>query len=327
MKKAKKIKKAERDEIFILLEKEYSIRSIGKALGRSPNTVSYEIKNNSTNGKYDPKKADKKARVSLRNRRFQWRKINQDKELKKYIVAGLKDHWNPDEISGKMKKEKKPFYTSKTAIYEWLRTARGNKYCQHLYSERYYKKKRVKKTERVMILDRVSIDMRSLGALNRSRYGHLEKDAVCSGKGGSGALAVMQERKSRYINAEKVSGFSQQKHNVAIMEMKKDKKILSLTYDNGIENRYHQKLGIPSYFCDPYSSWQKGGVENANKMIRRYIPKKTDISKISQEYIDEIVLKINNKPRKILGYRSSLEVARASGVLLEILECPNSGVN
>ena len=199
MKKAKKIKKAERDEIFILLEKGYSIRSIGRALGRSPNSVSYEIKNNSTNGKYDPDKAEKKARVSLRNRRFQWRKINKDKELKKYIVLGLKNHWNPDEISGKMKKGKRPFYTSKTAIYEWLRTARGNRYCQYLYSERYYQKKRVKKTERVMIPDRVSIDLRSLGAENRSRYGHWEKDAVCSGKDGSGSLAVMQERKSRYI--------------------------------------------------------------------------------------------------------------------------------
>ncbi len=162
MKKAKKIKKAERDEIFILLEKAYSIRSIGRALGRSPNSVSYEIKNNSTNGIYDSKKAEQKARVSLRNRRFQWRKINQDKELRKYIVAGLKQDWNPDEISGRMKKEKKPFYTSKTAIYEWLRTARGNRYCEYLYSERYYKKKRVKKTKRVMIPNRVSIDMRSL---------------------------------------------------------------------------------------------------------------------------------------------------------------------
>jgi transposase, IS30 family len=327
MRKAKKLEKAERDEIFILLRKGYSIRSISKALGRSPNTISYEIRKNSVNGSYDPKKADKKARFSLRNRRFQWRKINKDKELKKYIVQGLKDHWNPDEISGKMQREKKPFYTSKTAIYEWLRTNRGNKYCIYLYSLRYYKRKRVKKTERVMIPDRVSINMRSVGVENRSRYGHWEKDAVCSGRGGQGSLAVMQERKSRYIGVEKVSGFSPEKHNQAIMNMKKDKKILSLTYDNGIENRYHQKLGIPSYFCDPYSSWQKGGVENANKMIRRYIPKKTNLGKVSQEYINEIVFKINNKPRKILGYRSSLEVARASGVLLSISECPNSGVN
>ena len=301
MKKAKKIKKGERDEIFILLQKEYSIRSIAEALGRSPNTVSYEIKNNSTNGKYNPEKA--KARRSLRNRRFQWRKINQDKEPREYIVAELKQDWNPDEISGRMKKEKKPFYTSKTSIYEWLRTARGSRYCEYLYSERYYKKKRTKKTERVMVPDRVSIDIRPMGAENHSRYRHWEKDAVCSGKNKSGILAVMQERKSRYIDAEKVSGFSPKKHNQAIMKMKKDKKILSITYDNGIENRYRERLGIP------------------------YIPKKTNLTKISQEYLDEIILKINNKPRKILGYRSSLEVARAGGVLLEILECPNSGVN
>lgn len=323
MKKAKKLKKAERDEIFILLGKDYSIRSIGKALGRSPNTISYEIKNNSTNGKYDPAKAEKKARVSLRDRRFQWKKINEDKSLKKYIVDGLKKHWNPDEISGRMMEEKQLFYASKTAIYEWLRTARGNKYCKHLYSQRYYKKKRVKKTERVMIPDRVSIHKRSLGVLNRSRYGHWEKDAICSSKGSNESIAAMQDRKSRLVDAKKVSGFSPEKHNVAIMEMKKDKKILSLTYDNGIENKYHKELGIPSYFCDPYSPWQKGGVENANRMIRRYIPKGTDLAKISQKYLDEIVLEINNKPRKILGYRSSLEVARENGVLLEIIECPN----
>ncbi len=178
-----------------------------------------------------------------------------------------------------------------------------------------------------MIPDGVSIDLRPIGALNRSRYGHWEKDAVCSGKNGSGAIAVMQERKSRYVAAEKVSGFSPKGHNEAIMRMRKDKKILSLTCDNGIENKWHQRLKIPSYFCDPYSSWQKGGVENANKMIRRYIPKKTNLAKISQEFLNEIISKINNKPRKILGYSSALEVARAGGVLLATSECPNSGVN
>ena len=133
MKKATKIKKAERNEIFILLNKKYSIRNIGKALGRSPNTISYEIKNNSTNGKYDPRKAENKARVSLRDRRFQWRKINENKELRKYIVAGLKDHWNPDEISGRMKKDKCPWYVSKSTIYLWLETVRGERYKKYLY--------------------------------------------------------------------------------------------------------------------------------------------------------------------------------------------------
>lgn len=317
MRKAKKIKKTERSEISILLDKKYSMRDIAKALGRSPNTISYEINNNSVNGVYDPEKANNKARVSLRSRRFQWRKINENQELKKYIIGSLKKHWNPDEISGRMKQEKKVFYASKTAIYEWLRSNRGQRYCKYLYSKRYYKKKIEKKAKRVMIPDRVSIDMRSLAVESRLRYGHWEKDAVCSPKGIKASLAVMQERKSRYIDAKKTEGFKSDEHNMKILEMKKDKKILSITYDNGIENRGYKELEIPSYFCDPYSSWQKGGVENANKMIRRYLPKKTNLSKITQEYLNEIIKIINNKPRKILKYRSSLEVARENGVLLD----------
>lgn len=93
--------------------------------------------------------------------------------------------------------------------------------------------------------------------------------------------------------------------------------VKSISFDNGIENKNHQELGLPTFFCDPYSSWQKGGVENGNKMIRRYIPKKTNLSEVSQDFIDHIVSIINNKPRKILGYKTALEVARRSGVLLE----------
>jgi len=317
MRKAKKIKKAERDEIFILLKKKYSIRDISKALGRSPNSVSYEIKNNSTNSVYDPEKAEAKARVSLRMRRFQWQKINEDMKLKEYVINGLKQGWNPDEISGRMRREKKSFNISRTAIYEWLHSYRGQAYCQYLYSKRYYQKKRVKKTERVMIPNRVSILKRSRGAENRTRYGHWEKDAVCSGKRVKNSLAVMQERKSRYVSARKTSGYSSLEHNQAILLMTENKKVLSLTYDNGIENREHEALGIPSFFCDPYSSWQKGGVENANKMLRRYIPKGTNLGTISEKYLNHILSLINNKPRKILNYRSALEVARANGVLLE----------
>jgi len=317
MRKAKKIKKAERDEIFILLKKKYSIRDISKALGRSPNSVSYEIKNNSTNSVYDPEKAEAKARVSLRMRRFQWQKINEDMKLKEYVINGLKQGWNPDEISGRMRREKKSFNISRTAIYEWLHSYRGQAYCQYLYSKRYYQKKRVKKTERVMIPNRVSILKRSRGAENRTRYGHWEKDAVCSGKRVKNSLAVMQERKSRYVSARKTSGYSSLEHNQAILLMTENKKVLSLTYDNGIENREHEALGILSFFCDPYSSWQKGGVENANKMLRRYIPKGTNLGTISERYLNHILSLINNKPRKILNYRSALEVARANGVLLE----------
>ncbi len=92
-------------------------------------------------------------------------------------------------------------------------------------------------------------------------------------------------------------------------------KTLFITFDNGIENKQHQSLGVPTFFCEPYSSWQKGGVENGNKMIRRYFPKGTNFRKISQRKVDRAISLINNKPRKILGYKTALEVARACGII------------
>lgn len=318
MQKKGKLKRAERLEIAILLGKGYSLRQIAGALDRSPNTVSYEIRNNSTNGTYDPIKAHAKARVSLRMRRYQWRKLEEDNDVREYVIEGLANHWNPDEISGNMEREKKQFYASKTAIYEWLRSNRGQYYCQCLYSKRYRRKKRKgKKTKRIMIPERISIEKRFLGANNRTRYGHWEADAVVAGRNGSGNLAVMSERKSKFLLVRKTNTLSSKKYIRTLKEMSSGVKTISFTFDNGIENKNHRDLDVPSFFCDSYASWQKGGVENGNKMIRRYIPKGTDISKISQKRIDHIVSIINNKPRRILGYRSALEVARANGVLLD----------
>ena len=96
-----------------------------------------------------------------------------------------------------------------------------------------------------------------------------------------------------------------------------EKKTKSITFDNGIENKHHYLLHVPTFFCDPYSSWQKGGVEQTNKMIRRYFPKRTNWSIVSQKEIDHVISIINNKPRAILGYKTSLEVAREGGVLYE----------
>ena len=313
-----KLKRAERLEIAILFKKGYSFREIGQALGRSHNTIAYEVKSNSVNGEYDPIKANAKARLRKRMSKFQWKKIEENKELKKRVIIGLKKHWNPDEISGRMRKEKQPFYASKTAIYEWLRSNRGQYYCLYLYSRRYQAKKREpNKTTRTMIPERVGLHKRFLGADNRTRYGHWEKDAIISRKGDHGSLAVAQERKSRLIVARKTKTMSPVEHLKTIRIMFSDLMVKSVSFDNGIENKNHRELSWPTFFCDSYASWQKGGVENGNKMIRRYLPKRTALSKISQNHIDRIVSIINNKPRKILGYRTALEVARQSGVLLE----------
>lgn len=313
--KTTNLTRAERFEISILIERTYSLRAISRALRRSPNTISYEVLNNSTNGVYDPQKADGKARTKKKYRRLNWMKIEENRALKSYVIAGLKKHWGPDEIAGRMKADKELFYASKTAIYEWLRTARGERYCKYLYTERKWVKKRVPKTKRVLIPNRVDITERPASADNRTRYGHGEADSIVGKKGTPGGLKVAYERKSRLVMAKKVASMRPKEHAEALARITMGVRMRTMTYDNGIENRDHEKLGIPSYFAHPYSSWEKGGVENANKMIRRYLPKGTDFREVPQQEVDRIVFIINSKPRKILGYRSALEVALKAGII------------
>lgn len=318
MKKKGKLTRSERFEIAILLRKRYSYRKIGEAMGRSPNTISYEVKTNSVKGAYDPLKADRKARERKRASKFQWKKIDKDTTLREYVIRKLKAHWNPDEISGKMKEDQESFFASKTAIYEWLYGARGQQYCRYLYSKRYDRKPGKKnKTRRVMIPNRVSVDERFLGATNRTRYGHFEGDTVVSRRGGRGGMSVLSERKSRLLVVRKLHSMSPSENLRKIRGMMKNLSMKSITFDNGIENKKHTLIGVPTFFCAPYSSWQKGGVENGNKMLRRYFPKGTDFKDVSQRQIDKVVRIINEKPRKILGYRSSFEVASKNGVVLK----------
>jgi transposase, IS30 family len=127
--------------------------------------------------------------------------------------------------------------------------------------------------------------------------------------GTPGGLKVAYERKARFVGAQKVSSMSPLEHTRVEQCWLRAVHALSITRDNGFENRAHESLPVRSFFCDPYSSWQKGGVENANKMLRAFFPKGTDFSTITQHEVDDACRIINNKPRKSLGYRSALEVA------------------
>ena len=304
---------SERDEIEILRKKGYSMRDIAKVFGRSPNTISYELKRVPSG--YKATHAKIYAHTALKFRGLQWSKIEKEKELKEYIIAGLKKHWNPDEISGRMKKEKQSFYLSKSAIYAWLETARGERYKIYLYSERPGRRHQGTKGVTGQIQSMISITERGKGATNRSRFGHHESDLLVSGRNGTGGLSTNTERKSRYLSALKVMNLSAVEKDRAVRHVLAHQKVLSMTFDRGHENAHHESFGMPTYFCDAYSSWEKGSVENANKMIRAFFPKKTDFALVSQEEIDRVVSIINNKPRKILNYYTSTEVAVAGGVI------------
>lgn len=319
MQKKSKLSVVERLEIGILSAKGHSYRAIARVMERSPNTIAYEIKANSVHGIYDPQKAHQKALVDRRYRRYQWSKVEHNKLLRAYIISKLKKHWNPDVISGRMRKDHEPFSVSKTAIYDWLYSAWGQRYCPLLYTKRYRPKRYKPKNVRTMIPARTSITVRPQHINSRRDYGHWEGDAVVSGKRGTGALAVASERKSRLLRATKVDSLAPRAYAHTLKKMTHNMLQKSWTFDNGIENKKHQLLGVPTFFCDPYSSWQKGGVENGNKMIRRYFPKGINFAQVTQQRVDHVITRINNLPRKILKYRTALEVAYAGGVLLQTI--------
>lgn len=320
---------AKRDRLQALLESGSKQEVMAKILGVSQSAVSREISRNRRKkrrkggtkiGPYEATAAEHKALVRREASKYQGMKIEEDNQLRKYVIKKLRARWNPDEISGRMKKDKKPFYASKTAIYDWLRSSYGQSYCVYLYSRRYRKKKQGHQTEKSLIPNRMGLEKRPLGATNRSRYGHWEGDTMVSAKAkrSKAALSVIYERKAKYIEARRIKNLKPDSHNQALKEMLENKKVLSLTQDNGMENTRHEKLKIKTFFCDPYSSWQKGGVENANKMIRNFIPKGSDINDYPEEYVKMVVAILNNKPRKSLGYKTANEVMGEKKLLKNI---------
>ena len=320
----------ERDRIQALLDSGVEQKEIAQILRRDPSTISREIVRNSRQrrkkgetirGTYEAGVAGQKAYVKRRYAKWQWKKINEDNRLKAYIEQEMMNYQSPDGISGKMQLENQPFYVSKTAIYEWLYSARGQWLCPFLYSRQWRPKKhKDKKTERVMIPNRRGLEERPRVVEEYGRYGDWEGDTLGKAKSipDTENLGMAYERKAKYIEAEKIQSMAPRHFNDGMEEIQKRVAPMnSLTLDNGMENREHEALGVPTYFCDPYSSWQKGGVENANKMLRRFFPKGTNFALVSKEDVRMVVDILNNKARKSLGYKSARQVMEEEGLLVK----------
>jgi len=307
---------SERSEIFILFSKGHSRRGIAKALGKSHTSIVRELRRNSTGGTYDPLKAKGKARSRRKLSKYQGMKVEDSPEIQRYVIAHLKLYQTPEEIAGRIKHVDKHIpYVSHEAIYKWLYSVYGQKYCYLLPSQRFKpRKQRDKKTERSLIPNRVGIEQRPEAANDRSEFGHFETDTIVSGKrtGSKAALDVMVERKARYTRLSKLPNLKPKTNNITLKKMAKDLKIKTLTYDNGIENRNHEELAlalmIQDYFCNPYHSWEKGTVENTNGRIRRFIPKGANINNYSDAQIQKIEDLLNHTPRKCLNYKTPYEI-------------------
>lgn len=317
--------KTERLEISVLLGKQYNIREIALALGRSPGTISEEIRRNSTHGNYDPHKANHKAYVKRKYSKYQGMKVVGNLKLREYVETKLKDDWSPEEISGRIEKVDTHLkYISPKGVYKFVYSAYGRILEKYLTYKSRRKRNRQNHTAR-KLEDRVFIDQRPKIVDKRRRFGDWEGDFIVSGKNGRGVLLVLHERKARFVFIKRIPHITIALVHSYIAQMTGGLvSFNTLTLDNDIIFRKHKELskilGVPVYFCHPYHSWEKGGVENTNKLIRRYIPKLSDISIYTDEYIQVVQEKLNNRPRKCLKYKTPNEVMRQNNQFKKEIE-------
>ena len=236
-------------------------------------------------------------------------KVKETLGLEEYIAEQLKAGWSPELIAGRWTTE-----TGKKlkadAIYKYLYSAYGQHLCKYLKYKRYGKRRRRLSNRSVPaahIPDRISINERPKEISDRTTFGHYEGDTMGRPKKASSqTLVIIRERLSRRLFAVKVEKLKQ-----TIEGFKRllcNLPVFSLTLDNGVENIRHKELGLPTYFCNPYHSWEKGSVEQGIGQIRTYIPKKADLKNYSQQDIDAIISTLNNRPMKCLNYQTPNEV-------------------
>ena len=299
-----------------LLKQKLSYRAIGRAIVRSHTTISDEIKLNSGQLGYSADRAQyyhEQRQLNKGNKK----KLETNEKLRDYVLNRLKDDWSPEEISGRLKLTVTDIgYVCHETIYEYIYSIEGIREKLYLLLRRY-KPKRTKWHSRnkrgAGIKERVSIHERPIEINERIELGHWETDSMIFSQQ-KGILSVQVERKSRLVRIHKCFDKTASETLAAIINTIDSvplKYFLSVTYDNGSENVKHTELrnmfGIETYFCDPYCSWQKGLVENTNMFIRQYLPKNAPIDSIADERIYEIQEKLNNRPRKCLGYMTPNE--------------------
>jgi transposase, IS30 family len=295
-----------------LLKKKYSCREIAHALSRSISTISNEIHENSVKGKYDPVKAQHKAYTKRHDASFRGKKIVGNRKLRKFIEQNLLDGQSPEAISGRIKHHKKELpNVSKNTVYRFLRSPYGKVIGLKLKKKKY-RKKRPKVTK---LEDRVFIDTRPQIIEKRGRVGDVEIDFIVSGRGGKGILMVAVDRKLRVVFLELILKVTVDNVHAACERIKKRfPELKSVTLDNDILFQMHQVLqrllGVPIYFCHPYHSWEKGSVENRNKIIRQFITKGSDLSQYKKDEIKTVEEYLNDRYLKCLKYATPREKLR-----------------
>jgi IS30 family transposase len=311
---------AEREEISRAVVAGHSMRSIAILLGRAPSTISREIRRNGGLSCYRANRAD--HATWDRARRPKSCKLVENRTLARIVASKLQLEWSPEQIAGWLKRaypDDETYHVSHETIYRSLfiqaRGALKKELQQHLRRTRGMRRSRhhtQKTANHGRITDTVSISERPASVADRAVPGHWEGDLLFGSN--NSQIATLVERHTRYVMLIKVdSKDTETVINALINHAHKLPQELykSLTWDRGKEMADHKRFSLATdisvYFCDPQNPWQRGSNENTNGLLRQYLPKGTDLSIYSQAKLNAIARRLNERPRKTLGYETPAE--------------------
>lgn len=336
----------------------WTVRGIARALGRAPSTISREVRRNrwrasNENASYRPYhdpalRTGEATPVQYRAARAQAkakkRAVNSHRPHRlvtdaavTYVVHNLRRGWTPEMIAGRVRldhPEDRSMWVCPETIYRFIYAPANRHYDLVQYLPRGHKKRRKHKGRRVhssRIPNRVSIRHRPKDVEERMVFGHFEGDSIEGRKAVGDGIHTEVERKTRMVFATKVSALTSAEGIAAQMRIFRALPAparRSTTMDNGTEMHRHYdlvtELGMGTYFADPYCAHQRGTNEHFNGRIRRYLPKNTDLTGVSEEELQEMVAEINNQPRKCLGWLTSHEAFHAELQSLTTDQCCTS---
>ena len=297
---------ADRKVIHNMKQSGSSQEVIGLAVGFSQSTISKELSRNRGERGYRNIQAERLARERQRAKKPRAKVVvGSTKDL---VEQRLRAKHSPDQISRKLALE--GVAVSHESIYKhvsWDKKNGGELWRELRINGKRRYRRRSKAGRGEKIPDRIDIDERPAEVAGRERYGDWEADLI-QGAAGSGYLLSLYERKSRLGKLYKLESKGSGETSIGIITILRGLAVSTITYDNGLEFAMHgfvnKLLECESYFCKPYRSWEKGGVENYNGLVRQYFPKGTDFGNITEERLLEVEEEINNRPRNILAYQS-----------------------
>lgn len=295
-----------------LVRARVQIREIARFLGRSPNTVSREIRRNTVKGEYRADKAHHKAYFKRWRSKRQCLKVAMDRFLHRFVDEKLRERWSPEQISGYLGKELVISCSTK-AIYKFARRRCYDRYLFWGWNRRKGGRKRYQydtpKDGRRYIEERPSLD----------GPGHLEMDFIVS-RQSTWVLLVVVDQQTKNTWVRRLPNRKSHTIRAALSEMLSGIEVKSITTDNDIaftcwrelEELLHTRL----YFTHPYHSWEKGLVENTNRWIRCFVPKRRDIASVSEEDLESIHAFLNDRPRAVIGFAMPSQYYQS-------IACPN----